>query len=445
MRPSIRRSLSQALAWQRRLSQPLSTAPLTKQQPLLTCCWLSSWAALCQQVVESAQVRQSYDVLLDCQSFRGSLQQIKFHTLMRTECMMSGQSVVHGHITISADTSELAKHDRPHTDGLLGVLEGQGSSIYTMPCSLRTPYIPPLGLDSCKQPFLGLSQSIEEEPVIVKASTNLCIGLQLHDLKVPQGAINFSAWAKECAWHVSSRNSTLLFGVQQERQQSNESCAPPFHDLYQQLQPWAFESSDVPLPRGPQQQQQQQQQAHLTSTGAYLDSPQAFSIGLQQPQQPQTCGLGAEHLLLGLQHHPQQPYAAEVSMQALCNDVQLDFAHTCQPSAQLFPIDFQLQGLTAQSLAPSAQPCTTHPQQDINWTLEASAQPFPMSPQQVDPRFEENILREQHSMYMGCSPMLTTKKPMQSDPRGPPPKSKRPPLSAHPGALAQHNSLAVSR
>ena len=132
-------------------------------------------------------------------------------------------------------------------------------------------------------------------------------------------------------------------------------------------------------------------------------------------------------------------------MQALCNDLQLDFAHTYQPSAQLFPIDFQLQGLTAQSLAPSAQPCTTHPQQDINWTFEASAQPFPMSPQQVDPRFEENMLGEQHSMYMGCSPMLTAKEPMQSDPRGPPPKSKRPPLPAHPGALAQHNSLAVSR
>ena len=363
---------------------------------------------------------------------------------MQTECVVSGHSVVHGHITISADTSEFAKHDGPHTGDLSGAIESQDSSIYTMPCSRGMPYVPPLGLDSCKQPLQGLSQSIEEEPVIVKASTNPCIGPQLHDLKVPPGAINFSAWAKECAWHVSSRNSSLLLGLQQERQQSNKSCAPPFHDLYQQLQPWAFQSSDVPLPRGPQQQQQQQQ-AHLTSTGAYLDSPQAFSIGLQLPQQPQTCGLGAEHLLLGLQHHPQQPQAAEVSMQAVCTDLQLDFAHTYQPSAQLFPIDFQLQALTAQSLAPRAQPCTTHPQQDIDWTCEASAQPFPMSPQQVDPRFEENMLGEQHSMYMGCSPMLTTKKPMQSDPRGPPPKSKRPALSAHPGALAQHNSLAVAR
>ena len=353
--------------------------------------------------------------------------------------MISGHPVIHGNLTISADTSELAKHDGPHTGDLLGAIESQDSSINAMPCSRGMPYVPPLGLDSCKQPLLGLSQSIKEEPVTVKASTNPCIGLQLHDLKVPQSVINTSAWAKACAWHVSSRNSTLPSGLQQERQQNNESCARPFYDLYQQLQPWAFESSDVPLPRGPPQQQQQ---AHLTSTGAYLDSPQAFSIGLQQPQ---TCGLGAEHLLLGLQHHPQQPQAAVVSMQALCNDLQLDIAHTYQPSAQLFPIDFQLQGLTAQSLAPSAQPCTTHPQQDINWTFEASAQPFPMSPQQVDPRFEENILGEQQSMYMGCSSMLTTKKPMQSDPRGPPPKSKRPPLSAHPGALAQDNNLAVSR
>ena len=109
---------------------------------------------------------------------------------------MSGHSVVHGHITISADTSEGAKHDGPHTGDISGANESQDSSIHTKPCSLGTPYVPPLGLDSCKQPFLGLSQSIEEEPVIVKASTNPCIGLQLHDLTVPQGASNTYAWAK---------------------------------------------------------------------------------------------------------------------------------------------------------------------------------------------------------------------------------------------------------
>ena len=134
-------------------------------------------------------------------------------------------------------------------------------------------------------------------------------------------------------------------------------------------------------------------------------------------------------------------------MQALCKDLQQDVSHTFEPSAQPFPIDIQLQTLSSQTLAPSAQPCTTHAQPDMDWTFQASAQPFPMSPQQVDPCFRDNIPSwvEQHSMPTGRSPMLTMKEPMRSDPKGPPPKSKRPPLSAHPGALVLHNDLAGCR
>ena len=58
------------------------------------------------------------------------------------------------------------------------MLESQGTSIITVPCSRGTPPYFPLNLNSGKQPFPSLSQSIEEVPDIVKASTNPCIGLR---------------------------------------------------------------------------------------------------------------------------------------------------------------------------------------------------------------------------------------------------------------------------
>ena len=92
--------------------------------------------------------------------------------------MSADHSVVHGNVNLSADTPELAKYDSLYTGDCLGLLEGQGSSIITMPCSLGTPSYIPLNLNNGKHPFPGLSQSSEEEPAIVKASTNPCIGLQ---------------------------------------------------------------------------------------------------------------------------------------------------------------------------------------------------------------------------------------------------------------------------
>ena len=58
------------------------------------------------------------------------------------------------------------------------MLESQGSSIITVPCSRGTPPYFPLNVNSGKQAFPGLSESIEEVPAIVKASTNPCIGLR---------------------------------------------------------------------------------------------------------------------------------------------------------------------------------------------------------------------------------------------------------------------------